>query len=259
MKHILFLIFLVSVSVVSAQQIPHGVCPVGLSDRQTDGFHSAVKQCTETIFEVEVERDLEKKGAQTSCIELIYDENGNVQSRRTFDSDGHKLTGTLYQYRDGKKYVATTRDANGKRTLQTLYEQNDSNNLCTLMRMTDAIAITISTMRVRHEKNYVRTTETYHDGEVINTDYYFNKNGTLRTICKDGDVAQTITLSYGFKPLAMIKKQLLPTRKIILENGQAKVYQYQYEVDAYGEWTKRTTFSNGKAIEIAERVIEYWQ
>lgn len=247
------------VATMYGQTIPHGVCPIGFSDCQTDGFHSAVKQYTETTFEPIFERGLVQKGRQVSCVEHIYDAAGNIQSRRTFDSDGQKLTGTLYQYRDGVKYVATMRDANGKRTLQTLYEQNDSNNLCTLMRMTDAIAITIGTTRVRHEKLYVRTTETYHDGEVINTDYRYNNNGTLRSVCKDGDAAQIITFSYGFRPLVIFGKQWLAKKMTIVDNVGVRVYTYDYETDERGEWTRRTTWSNGNVVEIAERVIEYWE
>ena len=256
MKQIAIALLILTTTLVCAQKIPHGVCPVGLSDCNTDGFHSAVKSYTETTFNVVSERGLTLKGEQTACVSCEYDKDGNIQNKRTFDVDGQKLTGTLYQYRDNAKYVATTRDANGKRTIQILYEQNDSNHLCTLMRMTDAIAITISTMRIRHEHLYVRTTETYHDGEVINTDYFYNKNGTLSKILSDGDAAPITTFSYGLLPF--LTKRVLPTKMTIATNRQTSVYTYEYETDEHGEWTRRTTYLDGKAIEIAERVIEYW-
>ena len=256
MKQITIIFLALIATLVGAQNIPHGVCPIGLSDCNTDGFHSAVKNYTETIYNVVLERGLTQKGTQTSCVNCEYDENGNIQSKRTFDADGQKLTGTLYQYRNNMKYVATTRDANGKRTIQILYEQNDSNNLCTLMRMTDAIAITISTMRIRHEHLYVRTTETYHDGEVINTNYFYNKNGTLRKIVSDADANPTTTFSYGI--FSFLTKKILPTKKTIATLRQTSVYTYDYQTDEHGEWIHRITYLNGKPIEIAERVIEYW-
>ncbi|MCQ2204082.1 MAG: hypothetical protein MJZ15_06530 [Bacteroidales bacterium] len=262
MRKVIYILYLVAAFGLSgnAQSIMPGVCPRDFTDCMTDHFHSRVKSFTETVYAVDFSRNTIQKGSQTSKVERTYDELGNIQTERTFDNEGTKLSGTLYQYRDSMKYVTTTHDAQGARTLQILYEQNDSNKLCTKMRLTDAIAITICTIRIRHEDHYVKTTETFNDGEVENTEYFYNKNNTLSSIIKDGDVPTTITLNYG-KSVSNIFKtgNLLPQKMTVDKNGQKTVYTYTYQTDENGEWTYRQTLCDGKPVEIAERTIEYWE
>lgn len=257
--NILAILVLLCSLTTMGQSITPGIAPKGYSDCMTNLFHSKVKSCTEKTYAADFSRHIAEKGYLTNCVEKTYDENGNILTERTFDESGEKLTGTLYQYRDSMKYVTTTHNAQGARTLQILYEEN-SDGQCTKMRMTDAFAITICVTRIRHEENYVKTTDTYTDGEIVNTEYIFNKDKTLSQIIKDGDYGHTTTLSYGIKVANVFGQQYHP-KKMTIEsnNGEKTIYNYEYEVDSHAEWKRRITYCDGKAIEITERTIEYWE
>lgn len=233
----------------------HGVNPIGYSDAKTDQIKGAVKQYTETNYQVDYSRHVVENGAFISSIERSYDRNGQIETEKTYDNDGHKLTGTLYQYKDSIKSVSTTHDAKGERTLQTLYLFT-ADGLCARMRFTDAIGVTISTTEVSHGENWSSATEYFKDGETTRTTYRYDNYGNITSIEMDGDSKSETSYSY---PILGDRTKRLPGKATKKENKSKTIYVFTYETDNMGNWTKRITYVEDMPVEVAYRKIEYWQ
>lgn len=229
-----------------------GVNPLGMSDRAVAQLKGNVNITYETIYNVDYSRHTADKGDFIISTETTYNQDGDIQTERTFDVDGMKTTGTLYQYRNGRKHVTTTKDAQGTRTLQMLYSYDDDKNE-SFMRFTDAIGVTISTLSVTHGEQQAQVTERYYkDGESITTLYEYDKNGCLKKITKTEAEKTTITTF-------SIKKNNLPSKSVTKSDNETTTTKYEYIIDDNGNWTQCITYINGKPVTIAERRIVYFQ
>lgn len=253
-KHIATALILIAGGTTIAAQT-HGVNPKGYSDAKTDHLKGNVRMYTEKTYIVDYTRHVIENGDFVSCIERTYDADGAIQTERTYDADGQKLTGTLYQYKDSVKSVSTTHDAQGVRTLQTLYLFT-ADGYCARMRFTDAIGVTISTTEVSHGDNWASATEYFKDGEAITSTYTYDTHGNIQSIEIKGDSKSTTTYSY---PLIADKTKRLPTKAIKKDNKNKTTYVFTYETDGQGNWTRRITTIDGTPSEVAYREITYWE
>lgn len=247
---IIFLITLLQSSVLLFAQRP-GICLAGMNSRQVDQLFDDVKYVNTITYEADYSRHIAEKGSFISASTRYYFQNGDIDRERITDEQGQLLSLTIYQYRDNKIYVSTTYDANDTRTLQTLYDC-DSLGICTFMRLTDAIAVTISTTNIKRGDKWVEAKERFHDGEMATERYTYDKNGRLIQKTTIGSSDQTIETSYS------ISKKGHPTKAHTKQNGDRKTIKYEYEFDSHNNWTKRITYIDGIAKEIATREISYY-
>ena len=249
-RRFIILLFIINITTLLFAQRP-GVCMKGMNDRQKDQFVGAVKIVKTVTYEADFSRRVAENGEFISSSVRTYFENGEIDRERINDEQGQLLSLTIYQYRDGHKYVSTTYDANDTRTLQTLYDYNED-GVCTFMRLTDAIAVTISTNNIKHGENWVEMSERFRDGETVNERFIYDKKGHLIEHNKFGSADQTINTTY------VIGKKGVATKAKIKQNGTKQTITYEYEFDTQGNWTKRITYAGGIAKEIATREISYY-
>lgn len=248
MKILPFIITLLSAGTALAQ-VP-GVNPIGASDRDVDQVLGKVNVMTETTVAVDYSRHTIEPSGFIWKVETTWDESGMIQSSRSFDEDGLKLSGTLYQYKDGVKNVTTSFDSGGTRTLQTLYSfTNDG--VCARMRVTDAIGVTISTAEVSHKERWSAIAEKYDDGEVVTTEYFYDANTRL--------IKRTISSSEQHSVLSITLNAEGFAAKSVLKDKHGKTtFEYDYEYDNHGNWTRRVTKTNGIPTQIATRDYVYF-
>ncbi len=233
--------------VAAAAQAP-GVNPVGYSDLEVDQLYGDVVSVREKTFGVKYERRVVMEGEFVASTERNYDETGNVVSEVAYDSDNLIITTTVYQYADGLKSVTMTRNAAGTPTLQTIYVMDES-GMCTSMRFTDAIGVTISTSEIEHGESSSAVYEQFSDGETVSTEYYYNSSKRLnkKVVTSDAKTVTAISLNSNGHP-----------SKAVVKDGSQKItYTYEYEVDDNKNWTKRVTYKNGTPVELAYRTLEY--
>ncbi len=236
-------------TITSAQR--HGVNPLGTSDRTVDQLIGKVKSYSERVIAIDYSRRTIENGPFIGASEHVYDERGNILTEQTFDADGLSLTKTIHQYANGVKNVSTTYNAQGNRTLQTLYAFT-ADSICARMRFTDAIGVTISTSELSHKADWACDEETFADGENVKREYFFNSEMRIVKIVKtsdsDGKSEATITLNQnGF-----------PQKMQVKSKTESSTLEYSYEYDDKGNWTKRQTTLNGTPTEIATRSYVYF-
>ncbi|MCQ2227631.1 MAG: hypothetical protein MJZ01_06975 [Bacteroidales bacterium] len=247
------ILLIAALAAISAfAQFPQaGVEPIGMTCRQAQGLSTNVQTIRTSTYVVDFSRHVIQQGEFLESVERNYNAIGQLESERSFDADGNKLRGTLYQYRDSNLYVSTHLDAQGQRQLQTLYAYT-ADGFCARMRLTDAMGLTISTSEISHTQTWSSVSESYNtDGESVETRYEYNKQGYLVNVTRRGDVTSSTTFSYGFKKL--------PTKMTIEKAGSKETFTFEYETNTQGDWTVRTTYKDGTPVEIARREITYFE
>ncbi|MBQ2322231.1 MAG: hypothetical protein II375_06705 [Bacteroidales bacterium] len=239
-------------SCVTALAQPFGVCPMGATDAATAQLRGRVLSAECVTWSVDFSRHTVVKESQSSHTVDKYDEGGNIVMTTTFDADGQTDSKTIYQYGDdGRKRVSTTYSASGDRTLQTLYAYTADGYLAR-MRFTDADAVTISTTEVGTAAGWCQTAELFKDGERVKTTYTYDDRARLtQKVVDDGNISTTLRLTMGLDGL--------PSRGVYTtSDGRRQTLTFEHQKDSEGNWTRRVTYVDGVATEVAERKIEYY-
>ena len=116
------ILFIAALAAISAfAQFPQaGVEPIGMTCRQAQGLSTNVQTIRTSTYVVDFSRHVIQQGEFLESVERNYNAIGQLESERSFDADGNKLRGTLYQYRDSNLYVSTHLDAQGQRQLLSI-------------------------------------------------------------------------------------------------------------------------------------------
>lgn len=248
-KQILFVAALVATSLSHAQR--PSVNPIGLSDSKTDQLRGQVEQVLERTVSVDYSRHTVEPGEFISSFERNYSLEGAVTKDVTYDEAGLLLTRTIYQYSEGRKTVSTTYDANGNRTLQTLYAFTADGH-CARMRFTDAIGVTISTSEVSHTALWASDNEVFADGEKVNREYFYNEQYRLLKITSQSDSDGVSETTYT------LDAQGFPRRAQQKSANAKHTIEYEYTIDEQQNWIRRVTTIDGRPAEITTRTILYY-
>ena len=201
-----------------------------------------------TITAIDYSHRTIKLGDVMNSSKYYYNENGDITKEERYDGNGLLIQKTIYQYKDGLKSVSTTYDASDIRTLQTLYA-NTADGFCARLRCTDAIGVTISTSEISIKENWTKQTEEFQDGEIVDTEWFYNNKGELIKKISNGqetDYISTITLNNkGF-----------PIKNIVKTNNSRTIFEFVYgKISPEGNWLERTVYKDGIPIEKHERTI----
>lgn len=234
----------------SAMSQPFGVFPAGGCDAQAAQLKGAVDKVETRVWEVDFSQRTIKKSAPVSHTVDYYNAEGMIATHIAYDTGDELDSRTIYQYSDdGSKRVSTTYSKTGERTLQTLYAYTADGYLAR-MRFTDADAVTISTTEVGITNESATTEEVYNDSEKVRTTYYYDKRLNLIRIVKDDGQTTSdkrLTLTY----------EGLPARGSYTTPWVKSILTFEHQTDEYGNWTRRVTYVDGTAAEVAERNITY--
>ncbi|MDD7724593.1 MAG: hypothetical protein PUJ24_02890 [Bacteroidales bacterium] len=240
-----------TLSVVALAQ-PAGVCPMGATDVATAQLRGRVMTVECETWSVDFSRHTVVKSDKTAHTVVKYGERGELTMTTAYDADGQMDSKTIYQYGDdGRKRVSTTYSAKGDRTLQTLYAYTADGYLAR-MRFTDADAVTISTTEVGTAAGWSQTSELFGDGERVLTTYTYDDQTRLaQKEVDNGNATSTLRLTMGLDGL--------PSRgTYTTSDGRRQTLTFEHEKDSAGNWTRRVTYVDGTATEVAERKIEYY-
>ncbi len=231
---------------------PAGVNPLGGSDATTAELAHGVKSAETVVWSVDFSHRTLVKSSQSSHTVDDFDRDGNLLIRQSIDSDNQLDSRVVFQYTDdGRKRVSTTY-SKGDRSLQTLYAYTADGCLAR-MRFTDADAVTISTTEVSTTESYTVTLEQFNDSEKVRTTYYYDKNLHLTKVVRDNGLS-TSDVSYA------LSYDGLPARASrVFSDGTRQTLTFSHDVDDHGNWTRRVTYVDGVAVELAERTIQYWE
>lgn len=240
----------IPIAVVAHAQ-PAGVFPDGGSDAQVAQLTADARQAETTIWSVDFSRHtITKAGIMLHTLD-VYDEKGLLITRTYFDTEGQLDSKIIYQYtEDGRKRVSTTYSQATDRKSQTLYAYTADGYLAR-MRFTDADAVTISTTEVGTTKSQTMTQELYNDSEKVMTTYTYDANLKLIGIKRDdGHTSAVTTFSLAYNGL--------PARGTYeTSDGRKQTLRYEFTTDEHGNWTRKVTYVDGVATELAERKIKY--
>ncbi|MGN0028807.1 MAG: hypothetical protein ACI35Q_03630 [Marinilabiliaceae bacterium] len=229
---------------------PFGVFPAGGCDAQAAQIKGDAEKVETRIWEVDFTQRTIKKAQLISHTVDYYTANGMISTHIAYDTGDEMDSKTIYQYSDdGNKRVSTTYSKTGERTLQTLYAYTADGYLAR-MRFTDADAVTISTTEVGITAESATTEEVYNDSERVRATYYYDKKHNLTRIVKDDGHTtsdQKFVLTYDG----------LPARGSYVTPFEKNAMTFEHETDEYGNWTRRVTYIDGVATEVAERNITY--
>ncbi|MCF0190336.1 MAG: hypothetical protein HUJ96_03635 [Marinilabiliaceae bacterium] len=235
-------------SAVISQQF--SVAPLGMSDRENDQLYGPVVSVDETTWRVDYSRRTVVKGEFVMSYLTTYRSDGGVESQINKDNQGMELTKTVHQYEEnGDKRVSTTYSSDGQRTLQMLYLYT-SDGLCASIRLTDALAVTISTSEVSHGQNWSGVDEVFADGEVRATVYKYNDKGRLTEISVKSNNEQTRTEM-------RLDSNGHPVKQTVTSTTQKSTYTYEYEVDEHRNWVRRIKYEKGTPVMLTTRIIKY--
>lgn len=244
--HITLLSFLLTTLTCAAQQ--PGINPKNMTDCRTAQLKGNVACVTETSTAIDFSRHTIELGPTIGITKHYYDSVGNISKEERFDGNGLLIQKTIYQYKDGLKHVTTTYDASDVRTMQMLYA-NTADGFCARIRCTDAIGVTISTSEISIYDNKTKQTEEFQDGEVVDTEWFYNVKGELIKCVSSGQETNS-TSTYS------INENGFPTKCIVKSNNARIVYEYKYgKISPEGNWLDCMIYKNGVPIEKCERVI----
>lgn len=229
---------------------PFGVFPAGGCDAQAAQIKGDAEKVETRIWEVDFAQRTIKKAQLISHTVDYYMAGGMISTHIAYDTSDEMDSKTVYQYSDdGAKRVSTTYSKTGERTLQTLYAYT-ADGFLARMRFTDADAVTISTTEVGITAESATTEEVYNDSEKVRTTYFYDKKLNLIRVVKDDGHATSdkkFALTYDG----------LPARGSYVTPFGKSTMTFEHETDDNGNWTRRVTYIDGAATEVAERIITY--
>ena len=90
------------------------------------------------------------------------------------------------------------------------------------------------------------------DGERVLTTYTYDDQTRLaQKVVDNGNATSTLRLTMGLDGL--------PSRgTYTTSDGRRQTLTFEHEKDSAGNWTRRVTYVDGTATEVAERKIEYY-
>lgn len=229
---------------------PFGVFPAGGSDAQVAELRGDVSTVETHVWQVDFsQRTIKKSGLIAHTIDN-FTAGGMISTHIAYDTTDELDSKTIYQYNDdGTKRVSTTYSKTGERTLQTLYAYT-ADGFLARMRFTDADAVTISTTEIGTTATSTTTEELYNDSEKVRTTYSYDKDlNLIRTTRADGHTTSDKQLSLTYNGL--------PARGTYTTSWSKSTLTFEHETDSRGNWTRRVTYVDGVATEVAERVITY--
>lgn len=229
---------------------PFGVFPAGGCDAQAAQIKGDAEKVETRIWEVDFSQRTVRKAQLISHTVDHYMAGGMISTHIAYDMSDEMDSKTVYQYSDdGNKRVSTTYSKTGERTLQTLYAYTADGYLAR-MRFTDADAVTISTTEVGITAESATTEEVYNDSEKVRTTYFYDKKLNLTRIVKD-DGHMTSDKQF------VLTYDGLPARGSYVTPFGKSTMTFEHETDDNGNWTRRVTYIDGVATEVAERNITY--